>query len=302
MSPVNRREFIRDMAVASGAALATVGATSTLNSAYAQVGGQGGKKFKISLAAWSLHKTFSRTWYNLDLPRICREDFSLDGLEFVSNFFDLPSYQYLRELKRRAGHNGVNLLLIMVDSEGDMSHPDRKERVQAATNHRKWVDIAHYLGCHSIRCNFSYNQVGTPDERVDRAAESFNWLLEYSEGSELNILIENHGGVSSMPDKLVSLMKKVDNPRFGTLPDFGNFTEVDKYEGVKALMPYARAVSAKCYDFEPDGSHKHFDLGRMMEIVLASGYRGYVGIEFEGLYQNEWEGVLACKKILERHQ
>ena len=302
MSPVNRREFIRDIAVAGSAALAAVGTAAPLNSAGTQAGGQGERKFKISLAAWSLHKTFGRTWYNLDLPRICREDFGLDGLEFVSIFFDLPSYQYLRELKRRAEHNGVNMLMIMVDSEGDMSHPDRKERVQAATNHRKWLDIAHFLGCRSIRCNFGYNQVGTPDERVDRAAESFNRLLEYSGGSGLNILIENHGGVSSMPDKLISLMKKIDNPRFGTLPDFGNFTEVDKYEGVKALLPYAGAVSAKCYDFEPDGSHKPYDLDRMMEIVLASGYRGYVGIEFEGLYQDEWEGVLACKQILERHQ
>jgi L-ribulose-5-phosphate 3-epimerase len=262
-----------------------------------------GKRFKISLAAWSLHKTFRMTWHNFDLPRICREDFGINGLEFVSNFFDLPCGQTLRELKRRAENNGVNLLLIMVDSEGDMSHPDRKERMQAAVNHRKWVDIAHFLGCHSIRCNFGYNTVGTPDERVKRAAESFNDLLEYSEDSGLNIIIENHGGVSSMPDKLVSLMEKVSHPRFGTLPDFGNFPpELDKYKAIETLMPYAKAVSAKCYDFEPDGSHKPYDLGRMVEIALAAGYTGYVGIEFEGLYQDEWEGVRACKKILERHQ
>ena len=301
MSLVNRRDFITRTAIAGGAALAAMGANTPLSGAAAQASSRE-NKFKISMAAWSLHRTFRTTWFNLDLPRICREDFGIDGLEFVSNFFDLPNYQYLKELKKRAENNGVKLLLIMVDSEGDMSHPERKERLQAATNHHKWVDIAHFLGCHSIRCNFGYDRQGTPDERVDRAAESFSSLLEYSEGSGLNIIIENHGGVSSMPDKLLSLMKKVDHPRFGTLPDFGNFTEVDKYEGVKALMPYAKAVSAKCYDFEPDGSHKPFDLDRMMEIVLAAGYDGYVGIEFEGLRQDEWEGVLACKKILERHQ
>jgi L-ribulose-5-phosphate 3-epimerase len=301
MSTFNRRDFLKSTAVAGSAAMAAVGATASLSSAAAQDSGQE-KKFKISLAAWSLHNTFRTLWHNFDLPRICSEDFGLDGLEFVSNFFDLPSYASITELKRRAEHYGVNMLLIMVDSEGDMSHPDRKERMQAATNHRKWVDIAHFLGCHSIRCNFGYNQVGTPDERVDRAAESFNALLEYSEGSALNVIIENHGGVSSMPDKLISLMKKVDNPRFGTLPDFGNFTEVDKFEGIKALMPYAKkAVSAKCYDFEPDGSHKPYSLDRMMEIVLAAGYNGYVGIEFEG-HNNAWEGVMACKRILERHQ
>ena len=300
MHPINRRDFIRSTAAAGTGAMAAVGAAG-LSSASAQ-GSRRKERFKISLAAWSLHKTFHQTWFNLDLPRICREDFGLDGLEFVSNFFELTNYEHLKEIKRRAQDNGVNMLLIMVDSEGDMSHPDKKERLQAAVNHRKWVDIAHYLGCRSIRCNFGYNQVGSPDERVDRAAESFSALLDYSRESGLNIIIENHGGVSSMPDKLISLMKKVDNLRFGTLPDFGNFSEIDNYEGVKALMPYARAVSAKCYDFEPDGSHKHFDMDRMMEIVLAAGYSGYVGIEFEGLRQNEWEGVLACKKILERHQ
>lgn len=301
MDRINRRDFLRSSALTGAAATAAIGSTGALSSASAQGSGPAGK-FKISLAAWSLHRTFRYTWHNFDLPQICREDFGIDGLEFVSNFFDLPSYQSLQELKRRAGHNGVNMLLIMVDSEGDMSHPDRKERMQAATNHRKWVDIAHFLGCHSIRCNFGYSQAGTPDERVDRAAESFSDLLDYSEDSGLNIIIENHGGISSLPDKMISLMKKVDNPRFGTLPDFGNFTEVDNYEGVRALMPYAKAVSAKCYDFEPDGSHRHFDLDRMVEIVLAAGYHGYVGIEFEGQRQDEWEGVRACKKILERHQ
>ena len=282
--------------------MAMIGADTSLGSTAVQPADEE-KKFKISLAAWSLHNTFRTQWYNFDLPRVCREDFGIDGLEFVNQFFDLPNYSSLKELKRRADHYGVNLLLIMVDNEGDMSHPDKKERMQAAINHRKWVDIAHFLGCHSIRCNLGHNDEGTPEERIERAAESFSSLLEYSEESGLDILIENHGGISSLPDKLISLMKQVNNPRFGVLPDFGNFYEVDKYEAMKALMPYAKkAVSAKCYDFEPDGSHRHHDLDRMMEIVLASGYSGYVGIEFEGRNQDEWEGVLACKKLLERHR
>ena len=303
MKDINRRNFLKS-SLAAGGALSIAGAQGVLNQAFAANTGSGAeKKFKISLAAWSLNRTFRTTWTNLDLPRIAREEFGLDGLEFVNSFFDLPNYHYLRELKRRAGHHGVNLLLIMVDREGDMSHEDRQEREQAAINHRKWVDIAHYLGCHSIRCNAGYTRVGTVDERVARAAESFRLLVEYADQAGINVIIENHGGYSSMPEKLVSLIKQVGHPRFGTLPDFGNFPpEIDRFEAVKKLMPYAKAVSAKCYDFAPDGSHPAFDMDRMVETVLATGYSGYIGIEFEGQQMSPHDGVMACKRVLERHQ
>jgi sugar phosphate isomerase/epimerase len=300
---MDRRGFLKS-ALASGGLLAATSAEGVLSQAFAAKTGSGGKKkFEISLAAWSLNRTFRTTWTNLDLPRITREEFGLDGLEFVNGFFDLPNYEYMRELKRRADYHGVNLLLIMVDREGDMSHEDKEERAQAAINHRKWVDIAHYLGCHSIRCNAGYTEVGTVDERVSRAAESFRSLVEYADQAGINVIIENHGGLSSMPDKLISLVKQVGHPRFGTLPDFGNFPpEIDKFEAVKKLMPYAKAVSAKCYDFAPDGTHPAYDLDRMVEIVLAAGYSGYIGIEFEGREMSPHDGVMACKRVLQRHQ
>ena len=296
MEKLNRRRFFKDSILASGA-LAALGTQNT------PTGTAAGKKFKISLAAWSINRWFNEEWTNLDLPRIVREDFGLDGLEFVNSHFELPRSDYLKDLKKRAADYGVELVLIMCDGEGDMSHEDAKERRQASINHRKWVDIAHFLGCHAIRGNFGYTKVGTIEERIARCAESYRSLVEYADTAGMNVLLENHGGLSSFPENLISLMKQVDHPRFGTLPDFGNFPpEVDKYEAIEALMPWAKAVSVKCVDFEPDGSHPAWDLDRMVEIVLAAGYRGFFGIEAGSRHGRHKENVLACKALLERHQ
>jgi len=184
-----------------------------------------------------------------------------------------------------------------------MSHEDPAQRRQAAINHRKWVDIAHFLGCHAIRGNFGYTKAGTAEERIARCAESYRSLVEYADTAGMNVLIENHGGLSSYPETVVSLMKQVDHPRFGTLPDFGNFASgVDKYKAIEALMPWAKAVSVKCVDFEPDGSHPAWDLDRMVKIVLDAGYRGFFGIEAGSRSGRHKENVLACKALLERYQ
>lgn len=294
METISRRDFI-------GKSVAALGAAGALTSAAARSVAASEPKFKISLAAWSLHRTFNKEWTNLDLPRIAREDYGIDGVEFVNSFFELPRIDYLNDLKKRASDYNVELVLIMCDGEGDMSHEDKDERMQAAINHRKWVDMAHYLGCHSIRCNAGYTRQGTVEERIKRASESFRALCEYAEESGINILIENHGGYSSIPERLISLIKMIDHPLMGTLPDYGNFPDdVDKYEAVKALMQYARAVSVKCNDFGPGDTHERFDLDRMIRITLDAGYRGFFGIEYEGNAPSD-EGIRAAKRVLMRH-
>ncbi|MBN2290544.1 MAG: sugar phosphate isomerase/epimerase [Candidatus Glassbacteria bacterium] len=304
MEKLNRRDFFAGSGFAAAGALAALGAAAgRAEAAPEQTGSSAGKKFKISLAGWSINSTFRKEWTCLDLPRIVREEFGLDGLEFVNSHFDLPLFGYLKDLKQRAADYGVELVLIMCDNEGDMSSEDKQERMQAAINHRKWVDIAHFLGCHAIRGNFGYTKAGTAEERIARCAESYRSLVEYADTAGMNVLIENHGGLSSYPETVVSLMKLVNHPRFGTLPDFGNFApEVDKYQAIEALMPWAKAVSVKCVDFEPDGSHPAWDLDRMVEIVLAAGYRGFFGIEAGSRQGRHKENVLACKALLERHR
>lgn len=267
---------------------------------------QAGKKFRISLAQWSLNRAIqSRLITNLDFPRIAREQFGIEGLEFVNGLWEAPTQDYVRRLKANIEKTGTQALLIMCDGEGMMGHSDRAARLKAAHNHRKWVEIAAELGCHSIRTNmYPEKQPSTAAETdafIGYCAESFTDLCHFARTHKINVLIENHGGISSNPDVVVRLMKTVSLPNFGALPDFGNFPkEIDRYEGVRKLMPYAKGVSFKCYDFAPDGRETTIDMDRMMKIVLESGYRGWVGIEYEGHRLTEFEGIQAAKRFLER--
>ncbi|MCW5977052.1 MAG: sugar phosphate isomerase/epimerase [Bryobacteraceae bacterium] len=267
----------------------------------------GGKKFRISLAEWSLHRAiFSRLMTNLEFPRIAREQFGIEGLEFVNGLWEAPTADYLRTLKANMKSTGTTGVLIMCDGEGPMGNPDKAVRLRAADNHRKWIDFAAELGCHSIRTNMfaGGNEPKSEPEIatfLSHCAESFHRLCEYGQGAKINVIIENHGGVSSDPDVLVRLMKMVNLPNFGTLPDFGNFAkETDRYEAVRKLMPYAKGVSLKCYDFTPNLKETSMDLDRLMKIVADAGYHDWVGIEYEGERLTEFEGIQAAKRYLDK--
>ncbi len=293
---MNRREFLKGSAVFPGLASVSRAASAA----------QGQQKFRISLAEWSLHRAIqSRLMTNLEFPRIAREQFGIEGLEFVNGLWEAPTQDYVRRLKNNMAKTGTKGVLIMCDGEGMMGHSDRPARMKAAENHRKWVDIAAELGCHAIRTNmYPEKQPSTPaeiDTFIKHCAESFTNLCEYAGARKVNVIIENHGGISSNPDVVVRLMKTVNLPNFGTLPDFGNFPkEIDRYEAVRKLMTYAKGASFKCYDFAPDGRETTMDMERMMKIVLDAGYHGWVGIEYEGNRLTEFEGIQAAKRFLDR--
>lgn len=241
----------------------------------------------ISLAMYSLNRSFSAgVWDLLDIARIAREDFGFDGLEYVTIYFkDVREQAMLRHLNQRSADHGVKNVLIMVDQEGDMGSPDRKARMQAAINHRKWVDIAAYLGCFAIRCNCTGtgNTVQEDPDALERSAESFNALLEYAKQARIVVAIENHGaGLASSPDWLASLAKKINNPNFGLLPDFGNFAAPEAattYQRVRTMMPHAIDVSVKG-SWNPDGTHPRFSLDECLRICKEEfRYTGYWGIE-----------------------
>ncbi|UCC82821.1 MAG: sugar phosphate isomerase/epimerase [Gemmatimonadota bacterium] len=262
--------------------------------------------FGISLAEWSLHRAlYDGELDNLDFPMLTRVDYGLDAVEYVNSFFKdkAEDSAYLSELKTRADDHGVKSLLIMCDGEGALGDPDDAARTTAVENHYRWVEAAKYLGCHSIRVNA--RSEGTPDEQRELAVDGLRRLTEFAAQRELNVIVENHGGISSDGAWLSSVMRAVDHPRCGTLPDFGGFrieedVWYDRYQGVTELMPFAKAVSAKSHDFDDQGNEIHTDFFRMMRIVLDSGYRGYVGIEYEGSSVSEPEGVHATKALLER--
>lgn len=268
--------------------------------------------YRISLAQWSLHRTLrAGKLDNLGFARIAKQRYGLDAVEYVNSFFKdkARDEQYLAEMRTRARDAGVRSLLIMVDGEGRIGDPDSAARTKAIENHHPWVAAAKALGCHSIRVNAA--SAGSYDEQIKLAADGLRRLTEYAAGHDLNVIVENHGGLSSNGAWLAKVMKTVDHPRCGTLPDFGNFcldwsrkddpeAWYDRYQGVREMMPFARAVSAKSHEFNEVGDEIHTDYRRMMRIVLAAGYHGYVGIEYEGSKHSEDEGIRKTKALLER--
>jgi L-ribulose-5-phosphate 3-epimerase len=260
--------------------------------------------FEISLAQWSWHKRlFGQAEPKLDNLDFAKEAHALGikAVEYVNIFFmdKANDTKYLAEMKKRAEDLGVKSVLIMCDDEGALGDPEPRLRSRAVNNHHKWVRAAKYLGCHSIRVNAYSN--GSADEQQKLAADGLRKLSEYAAGHDINVIVENHGGLSSDGRWLTGVIKKVDLPNCGTLPDFGNFPpETDIYEAVEMLMPYAKSVSAKSYDFDEKGDETRIDYYRMMKIVLDAEYKGYVGIEYEGERLSETDGIVATKKLLEK--
>ncbi|MCM8526269.1 MAG: sugar phosphate isomerase/epimerase [Lentisphaeraceae bacterium] len=287
-------------------------------------------RFKISLAEYSLHRQLyafnpSANRYNikpakekldhLDFPKKARE-LGIGAVEYVNFFFPGMNFteKYLAELNKRAADNGVANVLIMVGREGMLGDPNKKERLQAIENHKKWIHAAAKLGCHCIRVDAK--GTGDSEEQIKNIGESLHILADYADTFNLDITVENHGGLSSNGDWLVKCIKVADHKRIGTLPDFGNFYDddlkkfFDPYKGTETLLPYAKALSAKTYEVIPGSEHimVHPDKGykldfkRLMQLTVASNYSGYIGIEYEGGEGiSEPEGILMTKRLIEKY-
>lgn len=291
-----RRDFLKSSALAA-AGIAT-GATIAPRSLFATEPADK-PLFKISLAEWSLHKTLrAGEMTNLDFPAVAKDEFNIDAIEYVNAFFKdkAQDSDYLTELKARCDDLGVRSLLIMCDGEGQLGAADEASRTKAVENHYKWVEAAKFLGCHSIRVNAA--SAGSRQEQQDRAADGLSRLGEFADQHGINVLVENHGGLSSDGAWLKAVMEQVGRPNVGTLPDFGNFYDYDRYQGVKDLMPYAKAVSAKSHVFDEEGNESEIDYRRMMEIVTDADYHGYVGIEWEGKEPDEKQGIRLTRDLL----
>lgn len=267
--------------------------------------------FKISLAQWSFHNALrAGKMDDLDFAAKARS-FDCEGLEYVNQFFmdKAKDKKYLSEMNKRADSEGVKNVLIMIDREGQLADADSLKRSQAIENHYKWIDAAHFLGCHAIRVNLGG---GIEKEEATKAAlDSLRRLADYSKDAGITILVENHGGFSSNGEWLANVFKSVDRENCGTLPDFGNFCirknkerecieEYDKYKGLAELLPFAKGVSAKASEFDTDGTEKTIDYFKMMKMVKQSGYSGFVGIEFSTPTASEEEGVKMTRDLLIR--
>ncbi len=293
MQSTNRRHFLASSAAAvalSASSRWCVGQDTAPNKAY-----------KISLAQWSLHKPlFAKEIDNLDFAKVAKERFGIDGVEYVNQFFKdkAKDAKYLEEMKKRTSDLGVTNVLIMIDGEGGLGNSDAAKRTTAVENHYKWVDAAKYLGCHSIRVNAETDKAYEEGSKL--AADGLRRLSEYAKPLGINVIVENHGGLSSNGKWLSETIRATGMENCGTLPDFGNFYDYDRYQGVADLMPLAKAVSAKSYDFDDQGNESKIDFAKMMKIVLDAGYRGWVGIEYEGSRLSPDDGIKATKKLLEK--
>lgn len=311
---LNRRKFIKNSALATGA-LATA---PFLESIAAKPSG-----LKISLAQWSLHRQLEAGKIgNLDFPSIASKKFGIYAVEYVNQFFGnkqldyhaaAKNSDYLNQLLQRSKDAGVYNHLIMVDNEGSLALPKDTERLQAVDNHKKWIDAAKFLGCATVRVNL--HGEGDSMSKQKASIDSLGRLGEYAKTVGINVVVENHGSDSSNGKWLGQVMRSVNMPNVGTLPDFGNFcishpwgqtqddcaTPYDRYLGVSEMLPFAKGVSAKSYNFDAKGNQPKMDYKKLLNIVKTAGFKGYIGIEYEGYDDNEEEGIRKTKALLERY-
>jgi L-ribulose-5-phosphate 3-epimerase len=289
---MDRRQFLKTaFAAAGGLGLSQL--PLRLRAAGPAAASAAAPPFRISLAEWSLVQSLqSGRLDNLAFPAYAKKEFGIEAVEYVDQFFKdkAKDQAYLKDLKKRCEDAGVRSNLIMIDTPGALADADEAARKRAVEGHKQWVDAARFLGCHSIRVN-AWGK-GTPEEMGKRFTESASALVEYATQAGLNVIVENHGGCSSDPAWLTGVIRQVGSPYFGTLPDFGNFPEgADRYGAVERLMPFARGVSSK---------GDAVSIPKMLRIVLDAGYRGWVGIEYEGSRLTEFEGIHAAERCLGR--
>lgn len=310
-----RREFLVQAAAGAAVFSAATGLAPVRTAQAAP------RDFKISLASYSLHRaigTDAGKIQMVDLPKLARDEFDIDAIELVNWMLASKDATYIDEYIKAASDANVKILLIMVDRAGAIGGESETAREDAIKRHSEWIDVAAAMGCHSIRMNWAgadrYIMVDAEALQafMDRSVAPLRTLCDYADSKGLNVIIENHGGPSSYPKTLERLIQMVDHERFGTLPDFGNFPPrvpnfggtkiVDVYENIDILMRYAKAVSAKCYDFDDEtGNETTLDYPRIIRnVVDEHGYDGYIGIEYEGNRLSEFEGIRRCKALLER--
>ncbi|MBK1441947.1 sugar phosphate isomerase/epimerase [Parapedobacter sp. ISTM3] len=322
---ISRKRFIRNIGAGIAATVASPAILPLFScdgqESKAEEGGNG-LFFKISLAEWSLNRLiFGGQLDHLDFPSYAKEKFGISAVEYVNQFFKdkAEDQAYLKEMKRRCDDQGITSVLIMCDLEGDLGDADAISRKQAVENHYKWVEAAQFLGCHAIRVNAAGR--GTAAEVAQRVTESLRQLASFAQDYGISVIVENHGVYSSDGIWLSKVMQDVALPNCGTLPDIGNFCirrsepseqtieaylaaecleEYDRYKGTEELLPFAKGVSAKTYDFDKQGNESSIDYKRILKLMRDARFSGYVGIEYEGHNLPADEGIAKTKAMLER--
>lgn len=302
---MKRRTFIRNSVIGATALVSTPLLAQCTHE----------KELKISLAQWSLHRSFRDGSLDpVNFASIAMEKYGINAIEFVNGLYPdrARDEAFWNKMRTRSADAGVQNLILMVDDEGELGAASENERLKSVENHYKWVNVAKLLGCPTMRVN----AFGDSDREIYRMAimDGMARLADYAADLDINIVIENHGLFSSDAALIAGIIKEVNRPNFGSFPDFGNWClsakwgttqgdcdkVYDRYKGVSELLPYAKAVSAKSYNFNELGEDTKIDYYRLMKIVKESDYQGHIGIEYEGMEKSEHEGILITKELMKK--
>lgn len=320
---MKRRTFIHQGGIA-GAAVSLLGMTACKGKAEKPADSDSVEMepfFKLSLGQWSINQMIRTGGVDPYTFAEKAKSWGFTGLEYVNqlyrNTLEPAGYspeamqEFVDKCNSEAKKHGMQNVLIMIDGMGNLSTSDEAERIAAVENHYKWVDAAAAMGCHAIRVNLAGSEI--QEEWIPNSVDGLTRLCTYAAEKSINVIVENHGGLSSNGALLAEVMTQVNMANCGTLPDFGNFCirrndpmdygsgcaeSYDIYQGVTEMMPFAKAVSAKAHDFDADGNETHIDYTRMLQIVKDAGYTGFIGVEYEGSQLSEADGILATRELM----
>ena len=236
----------------------------------------------------------------LDYPKTVVEGTGIKALEYFNGHMEEKASDtaFFKEIRKRTDDLGAVNTMILCRSKSALDSPDAAERSASVESYKPWLEAMKILGGLCIRVDV--RSPGDAEEQKQHAVAGLQKLTEVADKEfELDIVVENHGNHSSNGAWVADVMKKVGLENCGTLPDFQNFTDYDPYQGVKEMMPWAKIVCAKSKKFDESGNEVNVDYRRMLKIVKDSGFKGYIGIEFEGHDVDPVSGINATKKLIE---
>jgi len=217
----------------------------------------------------------------LTAPKFIADELGLHNVEIWSAQFADQSLDYCRQVKAAAAAAGSTIIDVQVDGRENLSEPDPAKRAESIASIKQWMDRAAAVGSPRMRANTGG---GTPEAwDVNRTADSFRQLADYGKKIGVKILIENHTGYSADIDKVVQLVKAVNDPNCRLISDWGNTpstSPADRVAGLSKLLPQLELVSAKELDFDDQNKHTSYDIVPLIKATEASGFRGIYSIEF----------------------
>ncbi|MDP9380017.1 MAG: sugar phosphate isomerase/epimerase [Chloroflexota bacterium] len=223
--------------------------------------------------SWTGRPVGARDFPVYEFPRYVKETFGVDAVEVCEIHIPRPDAARLDQLKESLQSSDVRVVNVPIDV-GDISQPDATKREHDLKLIEFWLDVAAYLGSPAARVN-------SGSGNLESAIESYQRLARYGEQVGVRLVLENHGGLSADLGNIQRMLESVPS-NFGTSPDFGNFPEEKRYDGLALMVPRAAVVHAKTYDFNAAGEFHNFDFARCLSIVRDSGFDGYLSVEFEG--------------------